>query len=173
MTLKKMPKHILNDSQKDAQALYSMTPKKMPKHILNDSQKDAQAYTQWFTSRYPVIYSLCDSPTDADQACCPPPVHHLVGLEARCSPSEQQTWVQFLLSQWIFFWSSHTSDLKIGTPVVTLPSIWHERVSTGTGWLGGSIQWHGEIDWSATSISVWQHEQLSEQIHPWDTPACC
>ena len=27
--------------------------------------------------------------------------------------------------------------------------------------------------WSATSISVWQHVLLSEQIRPWDTLACC
>ena len=27
--------------------------------------------------------------------------------------------------------------------------------------------------WSATSVSVWQHVQLSEQIRPWDTLACC
>ena len=27
--------------------------------------------------------------------------------------------------------------------------------------------------WSATSISVWQHVKLSEQISPWDTLACC
>ena len=27
--------------------------------------------------------------------------------------------------------------------------------------------------WSATSISVWQHVQLSEQIRPWETLACC
>ena len=27
--------------------------------------------------------------------------------------------------------------------------------------------------WSATSISVWQHVQLSEQIHPSDTLPCC
>ena len=26
---------------------------------------------------------------------------------------------------------------------------------------------------SATSISVWQHVKLSEQIRPWDTLACC
>ena len=26
---------------------------------------------------------------------------------------------------------------------------------------------------SATSISVWQHIKLSEQIRPWDTLACC
>ena len=27
--------------------------------------------------------------------------------------------------------------------------------------------------WSATSVSVWQHVKLSEQICPWDTLACC
>ena len=27
--------------------------------------------------------------------------------------------------------------------------------------------------WSATSISVWQHVKLSEQIRPWDALACC
>ena len=27
--------------------------------------------------------------------------------------------------------------------------------------------------WSATSVSVWQHIQLSVQICPWDTPTCC
>ena len=30
--------------------------------------------------------------------------------------------------------SSHTSDLKIGTPVATLPGTWCYRVSAGTGW---------------------------------------
>ena len=35
--------------------------------------------------------------------------------------------------------SSHTSDLKIATPVVTLPGVWHYRVSAGTGRPGASI----------------------------------
>ena len=35
--------------------------------------------------------------------------------------------------------SSHTSDLKIDTPVTTLPGAWHYRVSTGTGRPGVSI----------------------------------
>ena len=39
----------------------------------------------------------------------------------------------------IFSGSSHTSDLKIGTPVATLPGAWRYRVSTGTGWPGVSI----------------------------------
>ena len=39
----------------------------------------------------------------------------------------------------IFPGSSHTSDLKIGTPVTTLPGAWHYRISAGTGWPGVSI----------------------------------
>ena len=39
----------------------------------------------------------------------------------------------------IFSGSSHTSDLKIGTPVATLPGTWRYRVSAGTGWPGVSI----------------------------------
>ena len=38
-----------------------------------------------------------------------------------------------------FSGSSHTSDLKIGTPVATLPGAWRYRVSAGTGWPGVSI----------------------------------
>ena len=36
--------------------------------------------------------------------------------------------------------SSHTSDLKIGTPVAALPGAWRYRVSAGTGRPGVSIQ---------------------------------
>ena len=39
----------------------------------------------------------------------------------------------------IFPGSSHTSDLKIGTPVATLLSAWRYWVSAGTGWPGVSI----------------------------------
>ena len=35
--------------------------------------------------------------------------------------------------------SSQTSDLKIGTPVATLPGAWRYRVSAMTGWPGVSI----------------------------------
>ena len=38
-----------------------------------------------------------------------------------------------------FSGSSHTSDLKFGTPVATLPGAWHYRVSAGTGRPGVSI----------------------------------
>ena len=45
-----------------------------------------------------------------------------------------------------FSGSSHTSDLKIGTPVATLPGAWHYRVSAGTGRPGVSILWLGEVE---------------------------
>ena len=38
-----------------------------------------------------------------------------------------------------FSGSSHTSDLKIGTPLATLPGAWRYRVSAGTGRPGVSI----------------------------------
>ena len=38
-----------------------------------------------------------------------------------------------------FSGSSHTSNLKIGTPKATLPGAWRYRVSTGTGRPGVSI----------------------------------
>ena len=40
----------------------------------------------------------------------------------------------------------HTSDLKIGTPVATLPDAWRYRVSAGTGWPGVSILLLGEVE---------------------------
>ena len=48
--------------------------------------------------------------------------------------------------QRIFSGSSHTSDLKIVTPVATLPGAWRYRVSTGTGRPGVSILWLGEVE---------------------------
>ena len=38
-----------------------------------------------------------------------------------------------------FSGSSHTGDVKIGTPVASLPGTGHFKVSTGTGWPGVSI----------------------------------
>ena len=38
-----------------------------------------------------------------------------------------------------FSGSSHTSDLKNGTPVATLPCAWRYRISAGTGRPGVSI----------------------------------
>ena len=45
-----------------------------------------------------------------------------------------------------FSGSSHTSDLKIGTPLATLPGAWRYRVSTGTGRPGVSILGLGEVE---------------------------
>ena len=42
--------------------------------------------------------------------------------------------------------SSHTSNLKIGTPVATLPGVWHYGVSAGTGQPRVSILWLGEVE---------------------------
>ena len=42
--------------------------------------------------------------------------------------------------------SSHTSDLKTGTPVAILPGGWHYKVSARTGWPGVSILWLGEME---------------------------
>ena len=38
-----------------------------------------------------------------------------------------------------FLGSSHSSDLKIGTPMATLPGAWRYRVIAGTGWPGVSM----------------------------------
>ena len=46
----------------------------------------------------------------------------------------------------IFSGSSHITDLKIGTPVATLPGAWHYRVSAGTGQPGVSILRLGEVE---------------------------
>ena len=60
---------------------------------------------------------------------------------------------------------SHTCDLKIGTPVATLPAAWHYRVSVGTGWPGVSIQCLGEMESLICNFySVWQHVHVSKQI---------
>ena len=40
-------------------------------------------------------------------------------------------------------------------------------------WLQIFLSPHVACSGSATSISVWQHVKLSEQIHPRDTLACC
>ena len=45
-----------------------------------------------------------------------------------------------------FSGSSHTSDLKIDTPVATLPGAWHYKVSAGTGRPGVSILWLDEVE---------------------------
>ena len=41
---------------------------------------------------------------------------------------------------------SHTCHLEIGTPVASLPSAWHYRISAGTGCPSVSILWLGEVE---------------------------
>ena len=70
--------------------------------------------------------------------------YHLTGLV--CSPRERK--IQSSIptrAVWIFSGSSQTSDLKIGTPVATLPGAWRYGVSIGTGWPGVSILELGEV----------------------------
>ena len=71
-----------------------------------------------------------------------------------------------------FSGSSHTSDLKIGTPVATLPGVIGSMLGL-VGPVSVYCDWVRWKVWFATSISVWQHIKLSEQIRPWDTLACC
>ena len=62
-----------------------------------------------------------------------------LALWLRRPPREQEVPGSNPASAGIFSGSSHTSDLKMGTPVATLPGAWHYRVSTGTGRPGVSI----------------------------------
>ena len=59
--------------------------------------------------------------------------------QINCPPRERKIPGSNLACAGIFSGSSHTSDLKIGTPVATLPDAWCYRVSAGTGWPSVSI----------------------------------
>ena len=98
----------------------------------------------------------------------------LVGLVVRHPPRERKILALNPVCTGIFSGSSHTSDSKIGTPVATLPGTWRYRVSAGIGRPSVSILWLGEVESSICNfyLSVAAHK-LSEQIHPWDTLACC
>ena len=63
----------------------------------------------------------------------------LVGPAARRPPRERKIPGSNPACAGIFSGSSHTSDLKTGTPVATLPGAWRYRVSAGTGQPGVSI----------------------------------
>ena len=86
-------------------------------------------------------------------------------------------------------WSGHTTDLKLGTLVATLPAAWPYRVSGGTGRPDVSIQRLGETESSVCSFclsvatrsncvrrsvsEIHQHEAgtLSNQLTPAHTAA--
>ena len=63
----------------------------------------------------------------------------LLALWSRRPPRERKVPGSNPACARIFSGSSHTSDLKIGTPVATLPGAWRYRVSAGTGRPGVSI----------------------------------
>ena len=71
--------------------------------------------------------------TFQDEAVTFPATNCLVGLVVKASFSgAENLWFESR-SRRGFSRSSHTSDLKIGTPVATLPGAWHYRLSAGTG----------------------------------------
>ena len=66
-------------------------------------------------------------------------LHRLVGLVVRRPPRERKIPGSNPACAGIFSGSSHTSDLKIGIPVATLPGAWRYKVSAGIGRPGVSI----------------------------------
>ena len=83
----------------------------------------------------------------ANQTCCLSKSRdRLVGLVVKTSASRAEDHGFESRLRRDFPRSSHTSDLKIGTPVATLPGAWRYRVSAGTGRPGVSILWLGEVE---------------------------
>ena len=80
-----------------------------------------------------LLHSSCALPLAS------PPSDRLVGLVVRRPPRERKIPGSNPACAGIFSGSSHTSDLKIGIPVATLPGAWRYRVSPGTGRPGVSI----------------------------------
>ena len=72
--------------------------------------------------------------------------HRVVGLVVKASASRaEDLGFESRLGR-DFSESSHTSDSKTGTPVVTLPGAWRYRVSIGTGRPDVSILRLGEVE---------------------------
>ena len=66
-------------------------------------------------------------------------IYHLSGLVVKASTSRAEDPGFESRLRRDFSGSSHTSDLKIGTPLATLPGACHDTVSAGTGRPGVSI----------------------------------
>ena len=98
----------------------------------------------------------------------------LTGLVVRRPPRERKIPGSNPACAGIFFGSSYSSDLKIGTPVATLPGAWRYRVSAGTGQPGVSILWLGEVESLICNVylSV-AARKIVWADRPWDTLACC
>ena len=60
-------------------------------------------------------------------------IHRLIGLVGKASALRTADSGFNSHLQGFFSESSHTSGLKMGTPVAALPGTWRYRVSTGTG----------------------------------------
>ena len=73
-------------------------------------------------------------------------INGLVGLVVKASASRAEDPGFESRLRRDFSGSSHTSDLKIGTPVASLPGAWRYRISTGTGRPGVSILRLGEVE---------------------------
>ena len=100
--------------------------------------------------------------------------NYLIGLMVRASPSRAADFCSiptFGVDLFLGWHISVTFKLVIQWLPCQAPGVCF-RVSAGSGRPCVSILWLGEQIWSATSISVWQHIQLSEQIHSWVTLAC-
>ena len=57
--------------------------------------------------------------------------------------------------------------------MATLPGAWLYKVSAGTGWAGVSMLWLGEMESWIFNFYLSVAARKIEQIHPWDTFACC
>ena len=90
----------------------------------------------------------------------------LVGLVERRPPRERKIPGSNPACDGIFSGSSHTSDSKIGTPVVTLPGAWRYRVSAGTGRPGVSILCLGEVESWICNFYLSMAARKIEQIRP-------
>ena len=90
--------------------------------------------------------------------------HRLVGMVVEASASKTEIpKFNYLLRRGNVFGSSHTSDLKMGTPVATLPGAWRHRVSAGTGWPCVSILRLGEVESSSSLHSQATHSRPLER----------
>ena len=78
----------------------------------------------------PLVTGFCSLPSGGD---------HLVGLVVTVSASRAEDPEFESRLRRDFPELSHTSDLKIGTPVANLPGSWGYRVSAGAGWPSVSI----------------------------------
>ena len=87
-----------------------------------------------------ILASICDSLTVTLLWIPSHSKDRLVGVVVKASASRaEDTWVRIPLAPKFFPGSTQTSDLKIVTPVATLPDAWHYRLSAGTGRPGVSI----------------------------------